>query len=65
MIMDKYKYIVEWTDKETGEVGYGDFKFFDNEKEFAAKVANNMNTRYPQYSHKVVLITKEIEKKIT
>jgi hypothetical protein len=63
--MYKYKYIIEWTDKETGEVGYGDFKFFDNEKEFAEKVANDwMNIRYPQYSHKVVLITKEIQKKI-
>jgi hypothetical protein len=62
--MYKYKYIIEWTDKETGEVGYGDFKFFDTEKEFAAKVANSMNTRYQQYSHKVVIITKETQKKI-
>jgi hypothetical protein len=61
--MKEYKWIIEWTDKETNEVGYGDFKFLPEEKEFAVNVSNEMNRRYPQYSHKVVLITKEILKK--
>lgn len=53
-------WIIRWTDKYSHDTGYGDFRFYPNEKGFAIRVAKEMDEKFPNYDHIVVNITPEI-----